>query len=357
MNQNNEIIFTELPGVAGNVGCVTLNRPQTLNAMTTHMCQQLDEKLKQWETDKAIKAVVIRGNGERAFCAGGDIRHFYERGHTDLTSSKKFFWHEYRLNRRVFHFPKPYIALMHGITMGGGAGVSIHGSHRIAAENFIFAMPETGIGFHPDIGACYFLPRCMDKTGWYLGLTGMQIKADDAHHIGIVDAIVAQKKFSSLIEKLCATALGEDPCARVTEIINAFVISPNPAPLAEHRVAIDHCFSQNSINEILTALQTSHTPWAKQIFEILQSRSPTSLLIAFRQLQESSTLSFDECIRLDYRITLHFLQQHDFYEGIRAAIIDKDRQPKWQPATLSEINPAAIDKYFAPLEERELTFD
>lgn len=350
-----DIIFTEIKGAGGNIGHITLNRPQVLNAMTTSMCAAVYKKLEEWEANANIKAVIVTGNGERAFCAGGDIKHFYEMGKPGIEKSKEFFWQEYRMNYRIGTFKKPYIALMHGITMGGGAGVSINGSHRVAAENFIFAMPETAIGLHPDIGAGYFLTRCLDNMGFYLGLTGNKINVGDAHYVGLIDAVVPQEKFSELIQALAETGFSNDPVASVSNIIAKFNISPPPSELATHRKIIEECFEKETIEEIIAALQQQNTPFTNETVTELLHRSPTSLKVTLKQLRQSRDLDLADCIKLDYRLTMHFLENADFYEGIRAAVVDKDRNPKWQPSKLDEVSSKIVESYFLAIK-KELVF-
>lgn len=350
-----DIIFTELPGVSGSVGKITLNRPQALNAMTTQMCRRAYDQLQEWAVRSDIKAVVIVAAGERAFCAGGDIRFFYEVGPAGLEQSRTFFWHEYRMNHTIFHFPKPYIAMMQGITMGGGVGASIHGSHRIAGENFQFAMPEVAIGLHPDIGSGYFLTRCLGRIGFYLGLTGNRIHAADAQYAGIIDATLPQAQFENFITALTETALGSDPDAAVTELIEQFHPLTGTPSLAAHRVAIDHAFSLPTVEAIIEQLRQQNTPWAEQTVTELLQKSPTSLKITLHKLRDCQAFDFAQWLQLDFRLTLRILEHREFYEGIRAAIIDKDRSPRWQPATLAGVSDEAVASYFVPLEH-ELEF-
>lgn len=356
MKNQTDILFTEIKGNAGNVGLITLNRPKYLNAMTTEMCALMYDQLKSWEKEKNIKAIIIRGAGARAFCGGGDIRYFYLQGREGLDKSKEFFWHEYRLNHCIFHLQKPYIALLHGITMGGGVGVSIHGSHRIAAENLIFAMPETGIGFFPDIGASYFLPRFLDKTGFYLALTGTKLNPADAHYIGAIDFVVPQPRFDELIKKLVETKFSADAHAAVTDIINAFKLNSNSSTLLTHRVDIDHCFSHDTVEKIIVALRKEKISWAQQVADTIETKSPTSLKVTLKELQRGSTMEFDDCMRMEFRLANHFLETHDFPEGIRAAVIDKDRNPRWKPQTLAEVSEKDVEKYFASVGP-ELNFN
>lgn len=341
-----ETIFTKISGKSGDIGLITLNRPKALNALTQSMCIALFEQLKLWANDSTIKAVIVQGEGERAFCAGGDIRYFYEQRQTkDILL--EFFQHEYRLDQYIFHYPKPYISLLHGITMGGGAGISINGKYRIAAENLILAMPETAIGFHPDIGAGYFLTRCPNKAGFYLGLTGARINAIEAKEIGLIDFIVPKEKFPALIATVAETKFSNDAHSDIDHIMNQYhIISSHQNLLSQHQVIIERCFSEKSMEEIIKSLQKESNPWAQQIADELLTKSPTSLKVTLRKLQESNYLNFDDCMQLDYRLTTHFIQHQDFYEGIRAAIIHKDRTPKWQPATLVEVSEQEVEAYF-----------
>jgi enoyl-CoA hydratase len=351
-----DIIFTSMPGNAGNLGIITLNRPQRLNALTLEMCQGLLQQLKLWQQDSTIKAVRIKGEGERAFCAGGDIRNCYEVGPDNAKQSVGFFWEEYRMNHAIFHFSKPYIALMHGITMGGGLGVSIHGSHRIAAEDLVLAMPETGIGLYPDIGGSYFLPRLLDKTGFYLGLSGHKIEVADAHYVGLINTVVPKTKFAEIIAAIADAKFSEDAKTSVTRIINAFSITTSASLLRQRRKEIENCFSHHTIETILAALENNKITWCEEIAALLKTRSPTSLKVTLAALQRGATMEFDDCMRMEYRMTQQFLQQHDFYEGIRAAIIDKDRNPKWRPANLGEVSPQMVEKYFEKQPYGELDF-
>ena len=351
-----EIIFSSIPGNAGDVGIITLNRPQRLNALTLDMCHSLLQQLKQWAKDPTIKAVIIKGEGERAFCAGGDVRHCYDLGRNNAKESVKFFWEEYRMNHAIFHFPKPYIALIHGITMGGGLGVSIHGSHRIAAEDLVLAMPETGIGLYPDVGGTFFLPRLLNKTGYYLGLTGNKISATDAQYVGLIDTVVSKSKFTEIISAIADTEFSDDAENSVTKTINLFNTTTKPSELQQYQNEIDNCFSKETIEDILIGLQKTKNPWCEEVVATLQTRSPTSLKVTLAALQRGSNMEFDDCMRMEYRMTQHFMQQPDFYEGIRAAIVDKDRNPDWQPKCLDDVTNAIVQKYFVEQKYGELEF-
>jgi enoyl-CoA hydratase len=355
------VIFEELMGLGGSVGVMTLNRPEALNALTMEMCRAIDQKLAQWQQMGSIKAVVIQSLDDKAFCAGGDVRYVYEQAKSGIKKSREFFWHEYRMNHRIYHFNKPYIALMHGLTMGGGAGVSVHGTHRVAAENLIFAMPETGIGFFPDVGASYFLPRCPGKVGNYIALTGARLQIADALYAGMVDHLVPKESFESLIGAITETRFGSNPCMEVSDIINAFSIDADGMEVAkpyllERRNEINHFFSANSIERLLTDLSESDLSWCQDTLTTLLRKSPTSLKVTLQALVEGKQMDFDNCLKMESRIANRFLEGHDFYEGIRAAIVAKDYEPSWQPNNLEEVTPEIVASYFEPLSQ-ELEFD
>lgn len=357
------LLFDELTGVGGSIGLITLNRPQAYNALTEEICIGIEQKLTEWQNMGQIKAVVIRGEGEKAFSAGGDIRFVYDQGRSaaGVRKSSKFFFHEYRMNQRIFHFPKPFIALMHGITMGGGAGVSVHGSHRIGSENLIFAMPETGIGFFPDVGGSYFLPRCTGKTGFYMALTGARLHIADALYAGVVDHLVPREEFDNLIRSLVEARFNDNINMQVSDIISSFsmdidgmdIYKPH---LLEHRSEINQVFSLNSIEEILESLSKSDIDWCQIVLNTLLEKSPTSLKVTLKELQLGSQMDFDDCMNMEFRIATRFLNHPDFYEGIRSAIIDKDRTPVWRPNTLEDLTNESIQEFFEPLAQ-ELSFE
>jgi enoyl-CoA hydratase len=338
-----EILFEH----RGAIGLVTLNRPKALNALTHAMCLSMKAQLDGWARDANVKAVVIRGAGERAFCAGGDIRALYESGKAGTPYALDFYRDEYRLDATIKRFPKPYIALIHGIDMGGGVGVSVNGSHRIADASMVFAMPETGIGLFPDVGGSYFLPRCGGEIGMYLALTGARLKTVDALYAGVATHFVHGKDWDTLIGELAAGRAPDDAVNRAGESLPSGF-------LAEHRDAIDRNFSKNSVEEILAALDADHTDWSRDTAKIMLAKSPTSLKVAFRQIREGKRLEFDDCMRMEYRMVNRVVAGHDFYEGVRATIIDKDGAPNWRPADLSGVTDADVDAYFAPLGDKEL---
>ena len=335
--------------VVGAVARVTLNRPKALNALTLDMARRLDARLVAWAADGGVGAVVIEGAGERAFCAGGDVRELYAALHRPGDSlPAEFYRAEYVLNHRIFTYAKPYVALIDGVVMGGGVGVSVHGSHRVASENILFAMPETGIGLFPDVGGTYFLSRMPGELGMYLGLTGSRLGAADALYCGVATHHVPRERFPDL-----AASLAEARRA-VDETIADFAADPGPPPLAEQRDAIDRCFAGGSVAEIVTALEAVGGGWAENTLATLAAKSPTSLAVTYRQLRGGAGLDFAAAIRLEYRLSQRFCAGHDFAEGVRAAVIDKDNAPRWRPDRLEEVTTADVDAYFAPLPDGNL---
>ncbi|HET6378490.1 MAG TPA: enoyl-CoA hydratase/isomerase family protein [Methylocella sp.] len=338
---------------AGSCGLITLNRPEALNALTLPMVRDIAAALDRWESDSAIKTVAIRGAGGKAFCAGGDIRILYDLGKAGHHDEQLAFWREeYCLNRRIKLYSKPYIALTDGIVMGGGAGLSVHGSHLIAGENLIFAMPETGIGFIPDVGATYFLPRLPACAGVYLALTGARMSCGDALFFGLACAHVPACRHDKLMQRLI----------RGEPVESAIAAESGPPPLSalsRDRALIAHCFSAGSVPAILGRLDEagkSGSAFARAAADAIRAKSPLSLVIALRQLQMGEKLCIGEALQTEFRLVSRLARSHDFYEGIRALIIDKDKKPKWSPESVEQIAPAAIDAYFAPLASGELDF-
>ncbi len=345
MPLNSEVNFTEMPGQNGDLGIITLQRPQALNAINPAMLNALHHQLTSWASKSSIKAVIIRAAPGRAFCAGGDIRYIYEKKLANDPTLADFFRYEYNLNRQIFHFPKPYIALLDGITIGGGAGISIHGSHRIATENMSFAMPETGIGYFPDIGASYFLSRLPYQMGYYLGLTGERIAYQDCLALGLVDTVIAADAQALLLKKLAESALPNKMA--ITNIIQSFSVNTPESSLLTHHKEIEICFSKKTVEEILQALTAEGSAWCIKTAENILTKSPTSLKISLRELQIGKDLDFDACMQMEERLSLYFAQSHDFFEGIRAVLIDKDRAPRWEPAELESVSDGVVNAQFS----------
>lgn len=343
MTDEAEVLFER----RGAVGFITLNRPKALNALTHNMAVLMTAQLHDWAKDDGVKTVVVQGAGERAFCAGGDIRVLYESGKAGTPYALNFYRDEYQLDALIKHYPKRYVALIRGIDMGGGVGVSVNGSHRVADETMLFAMPETGIGLFPDVGGSYFLPRCPGEIGMYLALTGARMKTADCLYIGVATHFVPQANWAELTDRLVA---GEAPDGGLKSLSG----DAGSAPLAEHRERIDTIFSAHSVEAILERLHRDGGDWAQATAATIRTKSPTSVKIAYRQVREGAKLGFDDCMRMEFRMVNRIVAGHDFYEGVRATIIDKDGAPKWKPAELAAVSDADIDAYFAPLGEKEL---
>lgn len=354
MRESDEIRIAQRGGLV----VVTLNRPRALNALSFAMCRTMYDGLASWEANPDVHAVLIKGTGERAFCAGGDIRWLYDvltsRGEGPALA---FYALEYPMNARLHHFTKPYIALLDGITMGGGVGVSVHGSHRVVTERTVFAMPETGIGFFPDVGATYVLPRLRGALGMYLGLSGARLGPADCVWAGIGSCYVPSDRFEELEARLAEADLAIDAHARVESVLDDLRGDPGRAPLAEQIGRIDACYGQRDLNAVLHALGAEQTGWGQTQLEQLSTKSPTSLAVTFRQLQEGAALSFDDAMRLEYRLVPRFLAGHDFREGVRALIVDKDGRPDWRPSRLEDVSAADVDAYFEPLRGGDLQLE
>jgi enoyl-CoA hydratase len=342
----------------GGLMVVTLNRPRALNALSLAMCRTLAAGLSSWQADPEVRAVLVKGEGERAFCAGGDIRWL----HGVLTSkgvaaAVRFYAVEYPMNARLHHFPKPYIALLDGVTMGGGVGISAQGSHRVVTERTLFAMPETGIGLFPDVGATYLLPRLPGSLGMYLGLTGARLGAADCLAAGLATHFVPAGRLAALEDALAGADLSGDAFAAVDRVLAGFGADPGAGELTAARARIDASYGRSRLEDVLETLASEPSGWGRAQLEELGRKSPTSLAVTFRQLQTGHTLDFNAAMRLEYRLVHRFMAGHDFCEGVRALIIDKDNRPRWLPVRLSEVTPEAIAAYFAPLADGDLVLE
>jgi enoyl-CoA hydratase len=303
--------------------------------------------LREWASDKSVHAVLIDAVPGRAFCAGGDIRAIYEAAKRKDSSASAFFATEYRLNTAIRRFAKPYVALIDGLAFGGGLGISVHGSHRVVSENALAGMPETGIGLFPDIGANYFLNQCPGEIGMYLALTGERLKAADLLYTGLATHFASPSRLAEIAPRL---AQGEIPDAVLVEIKD----DPGPAPLAKHRAAIDRAFAAVTVEAILDALNREGE-WGEKTATHLATLSPRSLKVTYRAMREGKSLDFDSCMRMEYRLASRLVESHDFGEGVRALLIDKDQKPRWHPLHLDDIRDADIARVFAPLGAHELT--
>ena len=334
--------------VEGRAGRITLNRPEKLNALTHPMVRTIDAALAAWARDPAVATVVMTGAGERGLCAGGDIRLFHDDARSgDGRASAAFWADEYRLNARIARFPKPYVAVMDGIVMGGGVGVSAHGSVRIVTERSRVAMPETAIGLAPDVGGTYLLARAPGELGTHLALTGAPVGAADAVLCGLADHFVPSAQVPELL-----TALAGSP---VPEVLPQYATEPPAGELSGHRDWIDHCYAVDSVEEIVDRLLDFGVPEAKATAETILAKSPTALKVTLAALRRARSLaSLERVLEQEYRVSCAALSSPDLVEGIRARIIDKDRDPRWSPASLRDVTDETVAHFFAPLGEREL---
>jgi enoyl-CoA hydratase len=351
MNSGTADILFERRGAAG---LVTINRPKALNAVSHGMVLALRAQLDAWADDPAITRVVITGGGERAFSAGGDIRALYDLGKAGRHAEALQFWaDEYPLNTLIKNYRKPYVALIDGIAMGGGIGVSVHGSHRVAGDRCSFAMPEVGIGFFPDVGATWFLPRMPGELGAYCALTGERFNAADGVASGLATHRIPSARFPALLEGLAGTV-------SVDAVLSAFSEPAGQGPITHRKSAIDRLFAGDSVEGILAALdreaasEGADAEWAGKTAAIIRTKSPLSLKLALAQVRRGATWDFATCMRAEFRIVSRIIHGHDFYEGVRAVLVDKGNKPRWNPAALSDVSEAEIKRHFAPLAGREL---
>jgi enoyl-CoA hydratase/carnithine racemase len=318
----------------GRAGRILLNRPKALNALNLEMVQAVAASLSDFAADPAVHLVLIEGAGGRAFCAGGDIRAVRQAAMAgDAAPIEAFFVAEYGLNQAIADYPKPYVALIDGICLGGGIGLSVHGSARVVTEAAMLAMPETAIALFPDIGATYLLPRLPGQLGMYLALTGARMQGADAAHAGLATHFVPQAALPALTEALCRDGAG----------VLAGFAQPLPAfSLAPHREAIDRCFGAASLTEIFARLQAEGSEWATVTLATLRAMSPSSLAWSFAIVRAGERRTLPECLAAELRMTRTVTLHPDFHEGVRAMVIDKDRNPKWSPASLEDVDMAAI---------------
>ncbi|WP_413154658.1 enoyl-CoA hydratase/isomerase family protein [Bartonella sp. cb54] len=330
----------------GRAGIIKLTRPSALNALNHRMISAFKKALSAWEKDDDVSCVLIEGEG-RAFCVGGDVVEIYHMGKAD--SSYQYFSDKYRLDAYIKRFPKPYISLLNGICMGGGVGISIYGSYRIVTENTLFAMPECAIGFFPDVGASFFLPLLPDYFGVYLALTGARIKWGDCLNLGLATHAVPEVELDIVKKSIIEQG---NPILALKER----TITKDYETSHEIRHVIRVCFGTNTLEECMTLLYKKSKEglsFAKECYDILQSRSPTSLKIIWRQMKQKSFQTLENCMKIENRIAHHMINSHDFREGVRAMLIDKDQTPKWHPDKLSNVTSKTIDAYFQPVK-REL---
>ncbi|GAA1807660.1 enoyl-CoA hydratase/isomerase family protein [Nesterenkonia flava] len=353
--------------VRGHLGLITLNRPKALNSLTQLMCESIIVQLADWAEDDAVTQVLVRGAGDRGLCAGGDIVALYQ----DMVSQQPqdggpllpegtpayqahfggedFLTAEYVMNLATARFPKPYIALMDGVVLGGGIGVSAHGSHRIVTERTRAGMPETMIGFSPDAGGSYLYGRAPGRLGLHAGMTSLHVGAADALHMGLADVQIDSSSIDELTQ-----ALTEE---HVDQVLPRFSVSPEPAPLAEAAVWIEDAYSAETVEEIMERLLelSEEHPGAGQALDVLRAASPTMVKVAHRAISLAAELSLEAALSQEFTIAVHALRSHDFREGIRAQVVDKDKSPRWRPAAVTEVDEDLLAHYFTPVPGKLLT--
>ncbi|AIK96660.1 enoyl-CoA hydratase/isomerase family protein [Candidatus Odyssella acanthamoebae] len=342
-----EVLFSKI----GHAGIITLNRPKALNSLNLDMIRAMMKTLKQWEQDDQIACVIIEGGGDKAFCAGGDIRSVYLAKLEDRRDYQDaIFREEYELNYYISKYTKPYISLINGICMGGGLGISVHGSHRIVTERTVMAMPETAIGFFPDVGASYFLNKCPGRLGMFMAITGEKIKGADALYCGLATHYVPSEKMGQLREALTQTSSAK----QVNEAMARFNTDAPASELAQYQSLIDEIFTGKTVPEILDKLYEVKHPKAYEWVRNLTKKSPLSMAIAFTLLKRTRGMSLKRCLPIEFRLSQRFVEHYDFFEGIRALLVDKDNEPKWQPNHISKVKLDTVRSYFKDLGLKEL---
>ncbi|UTW08147.1 enoyl-CoA hydratase/isomerase family protein [Pseudomonas benzenivorans] len=345
------ILSCVLADVRNGVGHLTLNRPDDLNALTLPMVRQLFRYLGAWEKDSAIRAVVLRGAGNRAFCAGGDIRQLYESHRTGDNQHELFFEEEYALDEYLHNYPKPVLALMDGFVLGGGMGLAQAATLRVISERTRMGMPEVGIGFFPDVGGSYFLPRLPGELGLYLGVTGTQVRAADAIYSGLADYCLSSARFPELDKTLDQMTWSSAPLEDLNSLIKSLASEQVlGSELKAYRQAIDQYFNLPDLPTIRTALQSEERPelldWAEETVRLLDSRSPLSMAVTLELLRRGRYLSLGDCFAMELHLSYQWFDKGDLIEGVRALIIDKDKNPQWNPPTLADLEPVGIQSFF-----------
>ena len=334
----------------GRAGRITLNRPKALNALTYPMVLAIHDALKRWEQDPEIAVVILDGAGDRALCAGGDVRAIYESASEGSGFARKFWADEYRLNAYIGRYPKPYVAFMDGIVMGGGIGLSGHGSHRIVTERSQLAMPETGIGLIPDVGGTWLLAHAPGETGIYLGLTGERMRGAGTMYARFADSFVPSSRLADLAKALSEIENSSD----VDSVIARFSEAPPPSDLASHAREIDATFCFDSVEKIRDALASMNTDWSRKTLEELDRRSPLALKLTLAAIRNARTLpSLEAALNVEYRLTVRLLEHGEFLEGVRALLVDKDKAPKWNPPRLADVTDEMVAQFLSPLPPDE----
>jgi enoyl-CoA hydratase/carnithine racemase len=333
----------------GRAGRLTMNRPQALNALTLGMVRQIWSALLTWRSDPAVELVVLDGTGERALCAGGDVRALYDSRSNGSSLARSFWREEYRLNALIGRYPKPFLAIQDGIVMGGGIGLSGHAAHRIVTERSRLAMPETGIGLIPDVGGTWLLSRAPTAVGVYLGLTGEAMRAADAIFARLADVFVASPAIGRVVDRLVDPSGGS-----VGDIISSVASDPGPSLLANRRADIDQVFGADTVEAMLSALSAAPGAWAQNTAATLAQKSPKSLKLTLAAIRNARDLtSLEHALNVEFRLCVRLFEDGEFIEGVRALIVEKDRQPKWSPVRLQDVARELIAAYVAPLPPQE----
>lgn len=340
----------------GAAGIIRLNRPKAINAVTLEMFRDIDKALDAFEADPQVAVILLEGAGERGLCAGGDIRALWESSRVKGDLGKILWREEYILNARIKKFPKPYVAFMDGIVMGGGVGLSAHASHRVVTEKTKLAMPEVGLGFFPDVGGTWLLAHAPGEIGTYFGLTGTTMNGPDAIHAGFADAVVPSAKWPDLREALTRLRAGAT-AADVRALIAGFATGETAGPVAGQRAAIDKWFAHDRMQDIVAAMRADGSELAQATLKTLSEKSPRGMVVTLQLLRLArGASSLEECLVREYRAALEVFASDDFREGVRAAVIDKDRQPKWSPPRIEDVTAAMVAPYFAEIGADELRF-
>ncbi|MGB3456230.1 MAG: enoyl-CoA hydratase/isomerase family protein [Litorimonas sp.] len=337
----------------GAIGRITLNRPAALNALTTEMCEGMTRALLEWRDDADVLAVVVDGAGDRAFCAGGDVVMLHDSGKAKDGRAESFWRTEYALNELIHTYPKPYVALIDGIVMGGGVGLSVHGQHRVAGDTTLFAMPETGIGYFPDVGGTYFLPRLRRDIGNWLGLTGARLGPAECLEVGVATAVVPTDRHAQLVKSLAdIKAPGE-----VAGLIQSFAATPAGKDEGGGNVPTEvQLFDRDNVADILSALDADGSEWAAKQAKSMRRKSPLALATTLEALKRGGGMDFRDAMTMELDLSLNFLTIQDFYEGIRAQLIDKDRNPKWSHESVQAVTPEQVERMFRETAEPRLEF-
>jgi enoyl-CoA hydratase len=341
----------------GSAGVIRLNRPKAINAVTLEMFRDIERALDAFEADSEIGVILLEGAGERGLCAGGDIRALYEDSKVKGDLGKILWREEYILNARIAKFPKPYVSFMDGIVMGGGVGLSAHSSHRVVTERTKLAMPEVGLGFFPDVGGTWLLARSPGEVGTYFGLTGQTMNGPDAVYAGFADAVVPSGRLAALREALTKLRSGVT-AAEVKGVIDGFATGETSGPVAAIGPQIDAWFGHDRMQDIVEALRADGSELAQATLKTLNEKSPRGMVVALKLLRLArASSSLEECLVREYRAALEVFASDDFREGVRAAVIDKDRNPKWSPPRIEDVTPEMVAPYFAEIGADELKFN